>query len=128
MIDNPVVMCCLIWAIAVFLLGILLCHYMNKRDKLKFDEAEKNREHEKRMKELSDQLEISWFDKKNNFKELKASTDDGLKKLVKDLETKVSELEGKLKTEEFNKALLEKRLKMYSDIFEQLKVEVNPKV
>ena len=72
--------------------------------------------------------ETKWFDKKNKLDELKESTDDGLKEQVKELKTKVSELEGKLKIEEFNKELLEKQLKMYSDVFEQLKVEIKPKV
>lgn len=72
-------------------------------------------------------MEASWYDKKNLVNNLKACTEEGLNKQVKDLKTKVSELEGKLKTEEFNKELLEKKLKMYSDIFEQLKVEIKPK-
>lgn len=126
--EHPVVMCCLIWAIVVLILGILFYCYKNKKAKKKYDEAEKVRKHEEAMKELSDKLEASWFDKKNKLDELKASTDEGLNNQVKDLKTKVSELEGKLKIEEFNKELLEKQLKMYSDVFEQLKVEVKPKI
>jgi len=126
--EHPIVMCCLIWAIVVLILGILFYCYKNKKAKLSSEEADKERLHEKEMKELSDRLEASWFDKKNKLDELKESTDDGLKEQVKELKTKVSELEGKLKTEEFNKELLEKQLKMYSDIFEQLKVEVKPKI
>lgn len=124
---HPIVMCCLIWAIVVLVMSILLYCYKSKKAKLKYDDAEKERQHEKDIKDLSDKQEISWFDKKNNLEKLKASTDEGLKNQVKDLKTKVSELEGKLKTEEFNKELLEKKLKMYSDIFEQLKVEIKPK-
>jgi hypothetical protein len=80
--------------------------------------------HEVKLKKENFDEETKWFDKKNKLDELKESTDDG----VKELKTKVSELEGKLKIEEFNKELLEKQLKMYSDIFKQLKVEVKPKV
>ena len=126
--NHPVVMCCLIWAIVIFVMSILFYCYKNKKAKLKYKEAVKVCLHEKEMKELSDRLEASWFDKKNKLDELKESTDDGLKVQVKDLKTKVSELEGKLNAEKFNKDLLEKQLKMYSDVFEQLKVEVKPKV
>lgn len=126
--EHPIVMCCLIWALVVIVMSILFYCYKNKKAKLSSEEADKERLHEKEMKELSDRLEASWFDKKNKLGELKASTDDGLKDQVKDLKTKVSELEGKLNEEKFNKELLEKQLKMYSDVFEQLKVEVKPKV
>ena len=84
--------------------------------------------YEIRLKKENFIQETEWFDKKNAFENLKASTDEELNKQVKELKTKVSELEGKLKAEEFNKELLEKQLKMYNDIFEQLKVEVKPKV
>lgn len=84
--------------------------------------------HEVRLKKENYVQETTWFDKKNRFENLKASTDEGLKNQVKELKTKVSELEGKLNAEKFNKDLLEKQLKMYSDVFEQLKVEVKPKV
>ena len=62
-----------------------------------------------------------------NLINLNACTDEELNNQVKDLKTKVSELEGKLKAEEFNKDLLEKQLKMYQNIFEKLNVEVKPK-
>ena len=128
MIENPIVMCSLIWAITVFLLGCLFYRYMSTKAQLKLQAADNERKHEKEMKELSDKMEAFWFDKKNCQKELKASTDEGLKNQVKNLKTKVSELEGKLATEEFNKELLKKELKMFSDILEQLKVEAKPKV
>ena len=127
MIDYPIVMCCFIWAIVVLVLGILFFYYKNNKSKLRFEEAAKEREHVKELKKLSDELEASWYDKKNLVNNLKACTEEGLNNQVKDLKTKVSELEGKLKTEEFNKELLEKKLKMYSGIFEQLKVEIKPK-
>jgi len=126
--DHPVVLCSLIWAIVILALVILFYYYKNKKAQLKYDDAEKERQHEITLKNMSVQQEFFWFDKKNDLKNLKASTDEGLKNQVKDLKTKVSELEGKLKTEEFNKELLEKQLKMYNDIFEHLKVEVRPKV
>lgn len=127
MIDYPIVMCCFIWAIVVLVLGILFFYYKNNKSKLRFEETAKEREHVKELKKLSDELEASWYDKKNLVNNLKACTEEGLNNQVKDLKTKVSELEGKLKTEEFNKELLEKKLKMYSVIFEQLKVEIKPK-
>lgn len=58
---------------------------------------------------------------------IKACTDDVLKKQVEDLKKRIVELEGELKTEKYNKGLLEQQLKLYSDIFAKLNVEVKPK-
>ena len=99
---------------------VLVCYYLLKY----YVQPKQKAKYEQEAKEKAFEREVSW----KNLKELKASTDEGLKGQVKELETKVSELEGKLKAEEFCKELLEKKLKMYSDIFEQLKVEVKPKV
>jgi len=83
--------------------------------------------HEIRLKRELYVQETLWFEKRNKLEELKACTEEGLKNQVNELNTKVSELEGKLNTEKLNKELLEKQLKMYRDFFEQLKVEVKPK-
>lgn len=79
--------------------------------------------HERVMMKDADTREREWAD----FKNTKASTDEALQQQVKELKSKVSELEGGLKTEKFNKELLEKQLKLYRDVFEKLNIEVKPK-
>ena len=79
--------------------------------------------HESKMKEEAHNREKEWAD----FKKAKASTDEALKDQVKDLKSKLSELEGTLESEKFKNGLLEKQLKMYRDLFDKLNVEVKPK-
>lgn len=79
--------------------------------------------HETKMKKKSFEREKEWAD----FETTKASTDEALKNQVKDLKTEVSEKENALKVEKHNIELLEKQLKVYSDIFEKLNVEIKPK-
>ena len=79
--------------------------------------------HETWIKKKSFEREKTWAD----FETTKASTDEALKNQVKDLKTEVSEKDNALKVEKHNKELLEKQLKVYSDIFEKLNVEIKPK-
>jgi len=79
--------------------------------------------HERKMKEATHKREKEWAE----FKTTKASTDDALKKQVKELKEQVEELEKAKKAEEYNKGLLEKQLKMYRGIFDELNVEVKLK-
>ena len=106
---------CLLWAVVIlFFLFMTLKHFVLPIVHLR---------HEKEMKEEAFGREKQM----RGLTGLKACTDEGLNNQVKDLKTKVSEQEGKLKTEEFNRDLLEKQLKMYQNIFEKLNVEVKPK-
>lgn len=79
--------------------------------------------HERMMKKDADTREKEWAD----FKNTKASTDEALQQQINELKSLVLELEGNLKTEKFNRELLEKQLRMYCDIFEKLNLEVKPK-
>ena len=72
------------------------------------------------MKKETFEREVYWYDEKNNTENLKASTDEGLNKQVKELKEKICELEGKLRTEE-------KQSKAYKDFFDEMNLEVKPK-
>ena len=98
---------------------IICCYYILKYwifpcQKNKHERQQKKDafDREKKMKELND---------------LKESTDEALKKQNNDLEKEKSELESKLKTEKINNELLKRQLKIYREIFEDLKVDVKPK-
>lgn len=80
-------------------------------------------QHEEQMKENAFAREKEW----NGLMNIKACTDDVLKKQVEDLKKRIAKLEGELKTEKYNKGLLEQQLKLYSDIFAKLNVEIKPK-
>ena len=106
---------CLIWAIVILVaLYIVLKYYCLPKIQLN---------QERKMKADAFEREKEWAD----LLELKASTDDVLRKKVDDLNTEKKELEDELKMEKYNRGLLEKQLSLYSDIFAQLKVEVKPK-
>lgn len=79
--------------------------------------------HESKMKEEVYNREKEWAE----FKKTKASTDEALQGKVKDLTSKVSELEGTLESEKLKNDMLEKQLKIYRDWFDKLNVEVKPK-
>ena len=79
--------------------------------------------HERQMKIDANKQEKEWAD----FDNTKASTDDALKKKVDDLKQENSKLKEELKSEKYHRGLLEKQLKLYSDIFTELNVEVKPK-
>lgn len=112
------------WLSTLIVVAIIMCcYYWLKYSKLP---SLKNA-HEITLKDMADKKEKEWYDKKNNTENLKASTDESLNKQVKELKNKICELEGKLKTEELAKGILEKQLKMYSEIFKALNVEIKPK-
>lgn len=79
--------------------------------------------HERKMKADAFDREKEWAD----LLELKASTDDALKEKMDDLNKEKKKLEAELEMEKYNRGLLEKQLKQYSDIFADLKVEIKPK-
>lgn len=79
--------------------------------------------HERKMKEEAFKREKEW----NNLINIKASTDETLNDKIKNLTTSIEKLKKELESEKNNKGLLEKQLKLYSDIFEKLNVEIRPK-
>lgn len=106
---------CLLWAIA-FLVAIYMIMKNYCLPKIRLS-------HERQMKIDANKQEKEWAD----FDNTKASTDDALKKKVDDLKQENSKLKEELKSEKYNRGLLEKQLKLYSDIFTELNVEVKPK-
>ena len=79
--------------------------------------------HEEQMKEDAFKREKEWKELIN----LKTSTDDALKDQVEKLKVSKDKLEKELEAEKNNICLLEKQLKLYSDIFEKLNIEIKPK-
>lgn len=106
---------CLCWGIIFLIVLYLLLKYIVRPCIVNCQEN--------KMKEDAHKREKEWAE----FETTKASTDDALKQQVKDLKVKISEQEEALKSEKYNKDLLEKQLKMYSGIFENLNVEIKPK-
>lgn len=79
--------------------------------------------HERKMKEEAFEREKNW----NYLINIKASTDEALHKTIDNLTTSIEKLKKELESEKNNKDLLEKQLKLYSDIFKKLNVEIKPK-
>ena len=76
--------------------------------------------HEEEIKEKADNREKEWA----GFGEMKKSTDEALKKKIEEMELKIKELESEIRYEKYNNDILKKQLKMYSDIFEDLKIDL----
>lgn len=106
---------CLLWAIVIIVtLYIVLKYYCMPKMQLK---------HERQMKDNAFEREKEW----KELIGLKSSTDDALKDQVEKLKISKDKLEKELEAEKNNKCLLEKQLKLYSDIFEKLNLEIKPK-
>lgn len=97
----------------------LIKYHINSRTTI----LDKQHQFEEKMKADAFDREKEWAD----LLELKASTDDALKEKMDDLNKEKKKLEAELEMEKYNRGLLEKQLKQYSDIFADLKVEIKPK-
>lgn len=107
----------IIWSL--YLVKSLINNYIDSKEKI----LVKKQDFEKRLKE-------DMFNRDKEMKrlnDLKESTDEALKNQNNDLKKEKNELESKLKTEKINNELLKRQLKIYRDIFEDLKVDVKPK-
>ena len=97
MINYTVVICCAIWAIAVLVLGKWFFRYMDTKANQKLQEADKEREHEKNLKDLANNQEKYWAEEKKKEKlealELKIREYNELTKIVDDqnLDRKIRE-------------------------------------
>lgn len=106
---------CLLWAVVILVaIYMILKNYCLPKERFN---------HERQIKAEAFDREKEWAD----LLELKASTDDALRKKIDDLNKEKKELEDELKMEKYNRGLLEKQLSLYSDIFSQLEMEVKPK-
>ena len=96
-LNHPVVMCCLIWAVAVFLLGVMFSCIYAQKHRLKLKEADNARKHEKDLKDLANNQEKYWAEEKKKEKlealELKIREYNELTKIVDDqnLDRKIRE-------------------------------------
>lgn len=95
--EHPVVMCCLIGAVTIILLGGMLSWLYVQNNKLKSKEAEKAHQHEKDLKELAINQEKYWAEEKKKEKlealQLKIREYHELTKIVEDqnLDRKIRE-------------------------------------
>ena len=115
--QDPVVMCCLIWAIAVLILGICLFCYLCKKAQLKLQEADNERKHEIDLKNLAIYQEEYWFFQKK----LEPKFEKDLKDKINELKKEKEDLSKQLKEEKENreKTLKEERLKAEHDFFKK---------
>lgn len=118
--SHPAVMISLILAIALFLCVLLVLCYLHCRNKMKKEMAEKELEHEIKMKEKAFEQEQVWA----GFKELSASTDESLKKRIEEMGQSISSLSSQLEHEKENNDLTKKMLSYYQECFKQLKVRI----
>ena len=108
------------WILTLITIVLLLWRYFW----YKFSVLPKSKhKHEEQMKEDAFKREKEWKELIN----LKTSTDDALKDQVEKLAVRKNKLEKELEAEKNNICLLEKQLKLYSDIFEKLNIEIKPK-
>ena len=106
---------CLLWAIIILVaIYMILKNYCLPKERFN---------HERKMKKEAFDREEKWA----GFDKIKESCDDALKKKIDVLNKEKKDLETELETEQYKRGVLEKQLKLYSDIFNQLNVEVKPK-
>lgn len=120
---HPVVMCSLIWAVAVVLLGV--CVFLHKRYKaqIKKDMADAEREHELKMKDEAFKKEIEWYNIKKD-----ETNNEEINKLKEEIEKmrngeKIKEIEKELKEKDTQIDLLKKQLDLYKSAMDNLHVE-----
>lgn len=118
MINFTVVICCAIWAAVVLLLGYWFFRYMNTKAKLKLQEADNEREHEREMKVLAIDQEKYWFFQKR----LEPKFEKELKDKIENLKKEKEDLSKQLKEEKENrkKTLKEERLQAECDFYKKV--------
>lgn len=124
--NHPAVIMSLIWAVAIVLLGGFVLCYLNKRMKMKKMMIDSDRLHELDLKEEADKHERFWFflNHELSMEECQKKLKETSKKL-KEYEKKEKELnEGsenlKNEKEEFEKTILEEKVKAYKDIIKYI--------
>ena len=122
MINYTVVICCAIWAAVVLLLGYWFFRYMDTKAKLKLQEADNEREHEREMKVLAIDQEKYWFFQKR----LEPKFEKELKDKINELKIEKNNLSKQLEEEKKNreKTLREERLQAEHDFYEKILSQV----
>ena len=120
-IDHPLWMLIVACVTIILVTGSILC-YLNNKNKIQNEKADKEREHEKTMRNLTFDNEKKWA----ILKDVSADTVEALKKEVEGIKQNVSDLKAKLISEEEKNKLSGQLLSTYEDILKKLNVKVLP--
>ena len=122
-LDHPVVMSCLIWAVTVVILAVLVFCYKRNKARIMKEMAEEERDYELKMKKVAFEREQKWYNiqkEENNNEETKK-----LKEEIEELKNgeKIKKNEKELKQKDTEIDLLNKQLDLYKKAINNMHVE-----
>ena len=117
-LNHPLVVSNLIWAVVVIALAFLAYCYLKKRVQIKKDMADADRKHELNMKEKAHEQEKFWYFQKELKKDYKKELNEKILKLEEEKKKLEEDLDKEKKDR--NEALKKECLQAEHDFYEKI--------